>query len=172
MKLTNLKFLGIAILLNGVAVIARGDALDNWTTSQINTNVHWGAYFDMASVTYGNGRYVAVGSDEGSDFGLIETSEDGVNWTVRGERPDYNPPMYVLDLFKVTYGNGTFVAVGFDGYGVYGNLYNSTNGITWTSHTNATVSNFCGVTYGGGLFVAVGDGWIPMSNNTGSLQKS
>jgi len=87
MKPTSLKFLGIAILLDSVAVIARGDALDNWTTGQINTNVHYGATFDMASVTYGNGRYVAVGSYPGSDFGLVETSEDGVNWTVCGDGP-------------------------------------------------------------------------------------
>ena len=163
MKLTNLKFLWVAILLNSVAVVARGDALDNWTTGQINTNVQYGygGGFGMASVTYGNGRYVAVGSYPVSDAGLIETSEDGVNWTVRGDASSYSPT--VLDLYKVTYGNGTFVAVGYDWYGFNGNLYNSTNGISWTSHTNATVSNFYGVTYGGDLFVAVGDGWMPNS---------
>jgi hypothetical protein len=51
------------------------------------------------------------------------------------------------------------VAVGWD-YFTGQNLYSSTNGMNWTSHTNGTVSNFYGVTYGGGLFVAVGDGLL------------
>ncbi len=53
----------------------------------------------------------------------------------------------------VTYGNGTFVAVG------NGDLLTSADGITWTSRTGPyAVSS---VTYGNGTFVAVGtDGTI------------
>jgi hypothetical protein len=166
MKETSLKLLAIAALLNCFAATMRGDALDNWTTAKFNTDFQNGKVFEMTCVTYGNGYYVAGGAL--GDFGVIETSEDGVNWAVRGDFYSNNPA--ILALYKVTFGNGTFVAVGYDGYGNYGNLYNSTNGINWTSHTNATVSNFNGVTYGNGLFVAVGDGMIPMTNLTTNRQ--
>src|SRR5262249_3447240 len=115
----------------------RADALDNWRASQIVTN---GGY-DLA------------------DPGFIQSSEDGINWT---NRYSSGP---IWDLADVVFAQGTFVAVGWDYYGAQ-NLYSSTDGISWTGHTNATVSNFysvtCGLgTFGAPLFVAVGDGSIP-----------
>ena len=57
----------------------------------------------LNSVTYGNGRFVAVGWND-----AILTSPDGVDWTARASGTD-NP------LNGVAYGNGTFVAVGHGG---------------------------------------------------------
>ena len=54
----------------------------------------------LFGVTYGNGLFVAVGSD-----GTILTSPDGVNWTAQASGTG-------SDLNGVTYGNGLFVAVG------------------------------------------------------------
>jgi hypothetical protein len=107
----------------------------------------------LLGITYGNGQYVAVGQYASDDNGVIETSGDGLNWTMRTTR-DYS----ILDLFDVTYGNGIFVAVGWDSY-AGNNIYSSTNGINWMPHTTQ-ISNIHGVTYGGGLFVAVGDGLL------------
>ncbi len=50
----------------------------------------------------------------------------------------------------VAYGNGTFVAVSWDG-----DVMSSPVGITWTSRTPAVGNSWQAVTYGGGLFVAV-----------------
>jgi hypothetical protein len=139
---------------------ARADALDNWTSAQLSTVPP--PYFSygtvLLGVAYGNGRYVAVGEYASDDNGFIESSEDGVAWTMR------SPQNYsILDLYDVAFGNGTFVAVGWDYY-TGRNLYHSTNGIDWVSHTNAHNSNFYAVTYGGGLFVTVGDGLLPNSS--------
>jgi hypothetical protein len=52
----------------------------------------------------------------------------------------------------VTYGNGLFVAVAYDGsYQVM----TSPDGVTWTARTAAAANGWLSVTYGNGLFVAV-----------------
>lgn len=138
----------------------RADALDQWTTNQFTGFARSSDYgYQVQGVAYGNGRFVAVGRYAGSDFGFIESSEDGVTWTKQRDGDFGGSTVLVLE--DVTFGNGMFVAVGWDFYNSSGNLYSSTNGIDWQSRTNATVSNFYGVTYGGGRFVAVGDGWVP-----------
>jgi hypothetical protein len=56
-----------------------------------------------------------------------------------------------LPLYGVVYGNGLFVAVGWDGA-----ILTSTNGVTWTQRTSPTRDSLYGVTYGNSVFVAVG----------------
>jgi hypothetical protein len=114
-----------------------------------------GARFYLTGVAYANGRYVAVGQMDSGDFGMVQTSDDGVNWT--------ESPSSVYDLYDVTFGNGVFVAVGWD-YFSGQNIYHSTNGINWTPHTTA-IANVNRVTFGNGLFVAVGDGLLLNSGN-------
>ncbi len=150
----NLLLRNLRILLLSSAVLltassARADALDNWTSASFSPN-----NFFLHGVTYGGGRYVAVGQENAIwDYGVIVTSEDGLNWTLRKSGSVNGTPS---ELHKVTYANGTFVAVGWDYFGGV-NLYHSANGIDWTQHASL-ISNFHGVTYGAGLFVAVGDG--------------
>jgi photosystem II stability/assembly factor-like uncharacterized protein len=55
-------------------------------------------------------------------------------------------------LNAVTYGNGTFVAVGYQGTILY-----SVDGIAWEPRTSGTSMYLNGVTYGNSTFVAVGD---------------
>lgn len=150
MKFSSTVLLTITVLF--LQSSARADALENWKPSQIITNPVGFNGFALSGLTYGNGRYIAVGQYWGDDNGVIETSEDGINWTLRTSQ-NYS----ILDLYDVTFGNGTFVAVGWGGLGNYC-LYSSTNGIDWPSKTNGLISNFYRVIYGGGLFVAVGDG--------------
>ena len=132
-------------------ISAHADPLDNWSPSHMVTNSPAFNGFSITSLAYGSGRFVAVGEYTGSDFGIIQTSDDGVQWAVRSA---YDGS--VLDLYDVTFGNGLFVAVGWDYYNGQ-NIYTSTNGVNWVKHVT-TISNLHGVTYGGGLFVAVGDG--------------
>jgi len=154
---------GLALTLFCSPVPSRAaDALDHWVTNQLADLHHdFGGGKQVFGIAYGNGRYVAVGQYSASDFGFIQTSEDGIHWTTRGDGPDLPPSGsgFIFDLYDVTFGNGLFVAVGYDFYGG-ANLYSSTNGINWATHTNATVSNFYHVTYGN-AFVAVGDGFPP-----------
>jgi hypothetical protein len=105
----------------------------------------------LSGIAYGNGRYVAVGYYVGDDTGLIQTSEDGMNWTLVSSQT-----VSILDLYNVTFANSIFVAVGWDFY-TGGNIYHSTNGINWTPH-NTAIANIYALTFGAGLFVAGGDG--------------
>ena len=67
------------------------------------------------------------------------------NWHLRNPLPQGN------DLRGVTYGSGTFVAVGDSG-----TILTSPDGVTWTIATSGTNSDLSGVTYGNDIFVAVG----------------
>jgi Tfp pilus assembly protein FimT len=96
------------------------------------------------SVTYGNGRFVAVTS---GFVGTAAYSDDGINWTKTSIRKD--------DWYSVTYGNGRFVAApgNNSAWGVY-----SDDGINWTEMTMPAAASWRSVTYGNGRFVAVAAG--------------
>lgn len=166
MKTLVSKFLVAALFLHGFAFTVFADAMDNWTACNVSTNPVGGVLgpyggLILSGVTCGHGRYVGVGTIAFSDYGAIETSDDGINWTMR---TTLYPSM--LQLFAAAYGNGTFVAVGYDYYGG-NNLDYSTNGINWAGPAAPTdCANFYGVAYGDGYFVAVGDGTELNSNAT------
>jgi hypothetical protein len=125
------------------AVIVRpqnGQQLGDWTP--IATA---GGLNSWASVTYGNGKFVAVGR---SNSDLVKTSSDGINWTSTN-----------TSLFRqwqsVTYGNDVFVAVGAIDASNASQVMTSSDGINWTGRTQAANNNWTSVTYGNNLFVAV-----------------
>jgi hypothetical protein len=99
---------------------------------------------------YGAGLFVAHNiNGGGSEGGGGSESGVGTTWTLR--------MMGFRALYCVTYGNGTFVAVGDRGA-----IFTSPDGVTWTRRTSPTddwlsgVNWLGGVTYGNGIFVAVG----------------
>ena len=99
---------------------------------------------DWKSVTYGNGKFVAVADTSGK----AAYSTDGITWTastMSGYRRWYS----------VTYGNGKFVAVVYNNSNV---AAYSTDGITWTTSTLPSSADWYSVTYGDGKFVAVSSG--------------
>ncbi|MGC8967977.1 MAG: hypothetical protein ACP5JV_06590 [Thermus sp.] len=69
-----------------------------------------------------------------------------MTWIRRDSGSDKN-------LYGVAYGNGTFVAVGWDG-----TILTSPDGVNWTARTSGTSNNLNAVTYGNGTFVVVGLG--------------
>jgi hypothetical protein len=95
-----------------------------------------GEWYD---VTYGNGRYVAVGPT-----GVV-TSSDGISWNAGvaavGE-----------GWGSVTFGNGLFVAVSYDNS--WDQVMTSPDGLTWTARSTPDAF-WNNVTYGAGKFVAV-----------------
>lgn len=115
---------------------------------------------------YDNGKYVAVSSDLGDNWtllnpktvGHIATSTDGENWTqlALGELSGLN---------AVAYGNNTFVAVGNDGYtlaSMYGGDWKITR-ITTTVSGSTSYPIISDVAFGNGKFVAVSAGNISTS---------
>lgn len=99
-------------------------------------------HIDLQAVTYGNGRYVAVGRQ-------ILTSTDGRTWT----RASY--PGVIATLRTVTYAAGIYVALGDQG-----KIVTSSDGVTWADQKRfTTINQLQSVAYGQGRFVASGMGW-------------
>lgn len=93
--------------------------------------------------TDGAGNYAAVG-----DFGIIMTSTNGVDWTVRQSG--------TMNLNGVVFGNNRYVAVGNGGRIVL----STDGGVTWNEKSSGTASHLNCVTYNGTVFVAVGNSQI------------
>ena len=106
---------------------------EGWKQNTLPANTDW------KSITYGDGKYVAVAFN--SDKGAYST--DGVTWTEMS--------MPAVGSWIVTYGNGKYVAVASGNTkGAY-----STNGINWTEMNMPASRSWNGLTYGNGKFVAV-----------------
>jgi hypothetical protein len=121
--------------------LAYSDDGDTWY--EVKSDVIKGADLVMA---FGKGRFVAASSGNEIAF-----SNDGITWerAKNGGIGDY----FIYDM---AYGNGCFVAVGFDrtayGYGIIGYSY---DGETWTlAENDLNIGRFCCIVYGNGMFIA------------------
>jgi hypothetical protein len=96
-----------------------------------------------SDVHFGNGKFVAVSGS------VTAYSSDGITWTS-------NSPVGFQANY-ITFGNGQFVAVGFQIFIGVGTSYifTSTDGINWTSRTPSEAMAFQDISFGNGLFVAV-----------------
>ncbi|MGO4693874.1 S-layer homology domain-containing protein [Paenibacillus sp. 2TAB26] len=99
---------------------------------------------------YGNGIYVAVGSN-----GLIATSSDAAKWTTRSTNSTQN-------LNEVDYGNNVYVAAGAGGTILY-----STDAVTWNAATSNTSNQLFSVKFLNGSFWAVGASGIILKSSDG-----
>jgi hypothetical protein len=102
---------------------------------------------DWNSVTYGNGKFVAVAK---SDSTVTQTaySTDGQSWSSGS---------FVGGAESVVFGNGRFVAI----EGTTSNTaFYSLDGINWTATTlpGAATLNWKVLSYGGGVFLAMATG--------------
>lgn len=111
----------------------------------------------LLSITYGNNQFITVGFDG------IWGSTDGVNWSQRFSKP-------YLILYDVSYGDGRYVAVGYDQnqVGTPPVAYYSLDGFIWQSA--GTLQNYSGVTvtYGQGKFLSSGSGGSFMTSTNGA----
>lgn len=128
------------------------DPLDQWAPRELQDVSIWfpAESFSISGFAAGNGLLLCVG--QGGDFGTIQTSPDGVSWTV--QRPIPDDPRYGFGALRsVTFGAGKFVAVGWAR-----SIYSSADGRNWTSRNAAEIGpGFRDVSWGNGWFVAVGD---------------
>jgi len=111
-----------------------------WATkSQLST------FNGIRGITYGNDKFVAVGSS-----GKMAYSTNGTSWTAVTDSTFGTTDA----ILAITYGKGKYVAVG-----SYGKIAYSTNGISWTAVENSTFGETLinRVAYGNGKFVAVGN---------------
>jgi hypothetical protein len=96
----------------------------------------------------GNGVTVKVCRDA-----AIWSTSNGSQWT---RHP------FAIRLHDVTYGNGTFAAVGNEGF-----LVTSTNGTSWVERNSDTDERLRGIAFGNGLFVAVGYAGVVITSKDG-----
>ena len=134
---------------DNATIIASTDRID-WIVRNSMPSVD---LYSLKGVSYANGIFAAVGNKgSGSGFGgTVLTSPDGISWVER-EIASSNANNWEAGLLNgITYGNGTFVAVG-----GAGTILASSDGIEWTSLALGSISPFLnGVTFGNNLFVAV-----------------
>ncbi len=114
----------------------------------------------LSDVTYGGGLYVAVGETypaPGDVVPLILTSTDASTWTPRTPAA----PPGRQSLTTVAYGNGRFVAFGYEAVTNTTFLSTSENGVNWTLEPSLMdpvwPENANKVIYAEGQFVVVGD---------------
>ena len=107
----------------------------DWTSRTSGTEA-W-----LMAITYGNGKFVAVGTvNNHSEAINILTSPDGINWSVLTSA-NFPESGGVFMLREVTYGDGLFVAVGNSG-----EILTSSDGTTWVSRSSGTSEALYGVT--------------------------
>lgn len=111
---------------------------------------------NLYGICFGGGLFVVpgqAGTVLSSSLAGATANPAQENWALASYAPG---TMDTSDgLSCVTYGNGTYVALGSDG----NTAFVSANGMTWTQGGNGlTTSDFNGVTFGNGLFAAVDDG--------------
>jgi hypothetical protein len=98
----------------------------------------------LRAVAYGKGIWVATGWK-------LWTSTDGIKWTDHGRLKD-GPVKSCSIIEGLAYKDGTFFGV------CDGNVFRSSDGLTWTKHaTIANTGSHVYLDYRGGKFVAYGD---------------
>lgn len=130
-------------------LIATSPDAVNWTILPFEPNY-------LSGITYGGGRFVAVGRE-----GSILTSTTGTSWTPQSLPPQLNAGLTPY-LISVIYAGGQYVVTGnYVGTNPStGFLLTSADGITWTMQSTPAGVNVYGISYGVvngvGTYVAVG----------------
>jgi len=153
----------------------------SWSRGQLPSTIlqtlspNGSAYYyntNLYGVSFGNSTFVAVG-DTGK---ILRSANNGANWShvttgyASNSGNNYKASLYGTNHLRgVTFGNNTFVAVGYTG-----KIIRSTNdGSSWDNVTKVNNYNLYGVTFGNGTFVAVGQsGTIIKSTNNGASWSS
>ena len=114
-----------------------------------------GTYLNVSDMHYNSSldRWTVVGADfsTGYQFYVVTSDDNGQTWTKRGAGT-YSD----VRLEGITYGNGTYVAVGYrTSNTTIGLTYTSSNGNTWTEHVD-TIVRPSKIVFFNGLFFRTG----------------
>src|SRR5581483_1504343 len=169
----------------GDTIVARSADGTNWvaipsSTSTLNASPTLTTN-DLTAIAYGNKQFVAAGNENylnnaGQGPAILVTSPDGIHWVgFQQALAGY--------MNGVAFGNGVFVAMGFDGTNNFS--YTSADGTNWSVHLAAPAYIANGVrigvesvAFGNGLFTALlykdrvltsPDGIVWTSHTTGTL---
>ena len=127
------------------------------STNGVNWRNYYPGPYDLSSVAYGNGVFVAA-NRFGTDNFLV--SSNAVDWS------SINLGSYYYYLNGLTFANGRFAATA-SGYGM--TVFTSTNGLDWaTQDLGITTSRPEAVRYAGGRYVIVGSEGTVVTSNDGS----
>jgi len=144
----------------GQYALIASNAVGSVTGAVVSLNVLPGGPFDhwtqrnplpqndtLLDVSYGNGRFVAVGQ-----HGSIVSSANGTDWLLHRLRAE-------VALSGVTFGNGLFVAVG------ERNILTSPDAATWTTRLTRGALSLQSAVFGNGRFVVAGGDTVLSSSD-------
>ena len=123
-----------------------------WTNRQHAPPSPTGPTGNFRSIAFSNGVYAVAVSNS------IVRSTNGLVYLTVSNSPALSS--------VITYSNG------FVGVGSSGNIYVSSDGLSWTQRNSGTANNLHGITAGGGLLVAVGDNGAIQTSSTGTIWTS
>ena len=122
---------------SGSAVAAYSDdGGATWTPTSLPASAAW------SSITYGEGRWVAIASDSTT----VAVTQDGEVWDIQGT-------LQSTGFVDIAYGKGLFIAV--KPSASTGAVNKSTDGVTWTAEDLGTSATWNSVGYGANTFVIV-----------------
>jgi hypothetical protein len=133
--------------------LAYSDDGDRWHTVQNDV-----FRSRVEGLAYGKGRFVAALRGNKMAY-----SDDGVTWTLAE-----NGGLGNYTIYGISYGDGCFVAVGYNDHQKNGIIGYSDNGETWTLVEDGSldIQSFYCITYGNGMFIAGGaNGGAAYSND-------
>ena len=126
---------------------------------KIWTSKYTGAIDGFYSITYGNNKYVTVGTSSGL-LNIINSS-DGINWTtVTNSINRYH-------LNQIIYAKNLFISVGYAGL-----IVTSSDSDNWVLQTSGTNQSLVSIVYGDNLFVAVGGSGTVITSSDGTSWES
>lgn len=110
---------------------------------------------DLLGISFGKDLFVAVNNE-----GEVLTSSDGLVWANHG------PKTEGAALFNVAYGNGRYVAVGYDV------ILTSSDAKAWSNNKIASMEGHVylkSISYGNNLFIAVGNDGKILTSSDGNI---
>jgi hypothetical protein len=155
----------VTITGGGASVQATATAvLNNTGVLRIDLDTAGVGYTSVPTVTITDplAKFVAIANGATTTNYLLATSAVTANWTLGNTLPNSN-------FTSLAYGNGLFIAVG--GSGGAGGAASSTDGISWISRTNTSLSagTYSAVAYGNQTFVAIPTGGNQTSYTTNGI---
>jgi hypothetical protein len=150
----NGQWTGVAFGHGVFAAVSSVGTLDTSSNGVTWTQRFWRPRNSFSSITYGDGRFIAVDAAQGD----VLMSLDGIHWSLI-QKPLIGAvpaPAGGLHFRSVAYGNGNFVAFGDSASGTQ-YVATSVFGYVWALHPYSSTQAIDSVTFGCGSFVAAGE---------------